>query len=532
MADDSDYIPNQTETETETDTDFETETENIMDLGVESVLELDSDMEENPRIRTRSLSIGSFGSIRSILKTKTPSLASLNLDSDTEEEDDDEIDTESTISKKINDFITEDDIEEIRMDVYALFDEYIETNILKMMSPKFYNDMVEYVSEIKMNDFLEGDICNEDDFEEVVEHIQKLLDLYLDISDIPKRSGNRNFREIQSKNISNDTLRNQIEKLKQIPQPAQRTPEWYEFRNGLLSASNLWKAFVTESQMNSLIYEKCKAIHHVNTENTYVNTESSLHWGVKYEPVSVIVYESMFQTKLSEFGCIRHEKYPFIGASPDGINCDESTKLYGRMVEIKNIVNREITGIPKLEYWVQTQIQMETCDLEECDFFETRFSEYKNESEYLQDKQHEYKGIILNFIKQGFGESGAPIYKYMPLEVGATEGRHREWVEEMKIENRKIGLVLYSTIYWYLDEFSCVFIERNHKWFESALPKIREIWEVIIRERDTGFEHRATKKRIELSANKITVSETENSDSYILQNMPNLKPVCLVKLGF
>ena len=51
------------------------------------------------------------------------------------------------------------------------------------------------------------------------------------------------------------------------------------------------------------------------------------------------------------------------------------------MLEIKNIVNREITGIPKNEYWIQTQIQMETCDLSFCDFVETRIKEFSNEEE-------------------------------------------------------------------------------------------------------------------------------------------------------
>ena len=45
------------------------------------------------------------------------------------------------------------------------------------------------------------------------------------------------------------------------------------------------------------------------------------------------------------------------------------------MLEIKNIVNREINGIPKKEYWIQMQLQMEVCDLGECDFLETRFKE-------------------------------------------------------------------------------------------------------------------------------------------------------------
>ena len=97
--------------------------------------------------------------------------------------------------------------------------------------------------------------------------------------------------------------------------------------------------------------------------------------GVKYEPVTILIYEDMYKTKVEEFGCIQHPEYNFIGASPDGINIDETNNKFGKMLEIKNIVNREITGIPKTEYWIQTQIQMETCDLNECDFLETRFSE-------------------------------------------------------------------------------------------------------------------------------------------------------------
>jgi flagellin-specific chaperone FliS len=89
-----------------------------------------------------------------------------------------------------------------------------------------------------------------------------------------------------------------------------------------------------------------------------------------------MIYEHMYQTKIDDFGCIQHPENDFIGASPDGINIDLSNKeRFGRMLEIKNIVNREITGIPKEEYWVQTQVQMETCNLDECDFVETRFKE-------------------------------------------------------------------------------------------------------------------------------------------------------------
>jgi hypothetical protein len=94
----------------------------------------------------------------------------------------------------------------------------------------------------------------------------------------------------------------------------------------------------------------------------------------------------------------RHPKYDYIAASPDGINVDSNNERYGRMVEIKNIYNREIDGIPTDNYWIQMQFQMEVCDLDECDFSETRMKEY-SEEEFYADTTSKYKGVI-NLIKK------------------------------------------------------------------------------------------------------------------------------------
>ena len=125
-----------------------------------------------------------------------------------------------------------------------------------------------------------------------------------------------------------------------------RTGEWYEFRRNLLTASNLWKAIDSESMRNSLILEKCKPINKKKTNS--VNINSPFHQGHKYEPLSILMYEYMYNTKIGEFGCIRHDTIPFLGASPDGINIDRKNKRYGRLLEIKNPVSdRLLNGIPK-----------------------------------------------------------------------------------------------------------------------------------------------------------------------------------------
>jgi hypothetical protein len=149
------------------------------------------------------------------------------------------------------------------------------------------------------------------------------------------------------------------------------------------------------------------------------------------------------------------------------------------MLEVKNIFNREITGVPKEEYWVQTQTQMETCGLPECDFVETRFKEHENSDAFHEDNEHDYKGVILHFMRRTAGmstqemiankaEINTPVYKYMPVDTPTDKDTIQLWKETMVNEN-KVDLVLFNTIYWYLDEFSCVLIQRNRQWFAAAV---------------------------------------------------------------
>ena len=316
-----------------------------------------------------------------------------------------------------------------------------------------------------------------------------------------------------------DAIRKMTEKIKTLqnkPQPDQRTPEWYSRRNNLITASAASKAFGTQASVNQLIYEKCKK-HTVGggTEDggggggggpMQGSVNSPLHWGQRYEPVTVMVYEYRNNTRLGEFGCIQHDNYPFIGASPDGINVDPTSRIYGRMVEIKNIVNREITGSPKEEYWIQTQIQMEVCDLDECDFVETRFKEYDSEAEYLAhtgntDANGNEKGIILWFqtapalTQQGYISPPIQLYEYAPIGVTTADEEYTEWEAAVFAKHQKIGNIWVRTIYWYLDEYSCVLVRRNRLWFSEAALVLQRVWSMIEEERLTGYEHRAPKRK-------------------------------------
>jgi putative phage-type endonuclease len=316
-----------------------------------------------------------------------------------------------------------------------------------------------------------------------------------------------------------DAITAKIRTLQEKPQPEQRTPEWYTRRNNLITASSASKAFGSQASVNQLVYEKCKNQPSSQSQGQNQNASGSppaplqgsvnspLHWGQRYEPLTVMVYEHRNTTKLGEFGCIQHDTYPFIGASPDGINIDATSPLYGRMVEIKNIVNREITGRPKEEYWIQTQIQMEVCDLDECDFVETRFKEYDSKEEYDADAtttqgytaDENEKGVILWFqtapalTQQGYVSPPIQLYEYAP--IGASPYEYDRWEAETFMKHQRLGSIWVRTIYWYLDQYSCVLVRRNRLWFEEAVPILQQVWDTIEKERETGYEHRAPMKR-------------------------------------
>jgi len=348
--------------------------------------------------------------------------------------------------------------------------------------------------------------------------LNEVLETY--IRELYNEITERFYEEIAPPRVSNveesedadvDAISAKIRTLQEKPQPEQRTPEWYERRNNLITASAASKAFGSQASINQLVYEKCKnqTSSHASSPPAPLqgSVNSPLHWGQRYEPLTVMVYEHRNHTKLGEFGCIQHDTHTFIGASPDGINIDATSPIYGRMVEIKNIVNREITGRPKEEYWIQTQIQMEVCDLDECDFVETRFKEYESKEEYDADgtttqgytANGNEKGVILWFqtapalTQQGHVSPPIQLYEYAP--IGATPYEFDKWEVEMFSKHERLGSIWVRTIYWYLDQFSCVLVRRNRLWFECAVPILQQVWETIENERRTGYEHRAPTKR-------------------------------------
>jgi len=412
------------------------------------------------------------------------------------------------------------DIEEL----YCIQFEYLFD--LNKNNKKIINNFIEIVYNISLYNSVEeqinfiSNITEKDDsnFDELnlMEEKLNIPQSIQIISNITEKDDS-NFDEL-------NLMEEKLEKLKNIPQPIQRTPDWYKFRHNLITASNAYKAFESEKVKNQLIYEKCKPVEIYCRETTesktddnndkqnHINTDSPLHWGQKYEPISVMYYNYTYKTTVSDFGCIQHPKYSFLGASPDGINIDKNSHLFGRMLEIKNIVNRPITGIPKKEYWVQMQLQMEVCDLDLCDFLETKFIEYSSYQEFIDDtenkdiniesnktnicisKDNKLKGIIIYFQNNN---NSSPVYIYKPLDL-TDKDEINIWEEEQLniYENTPYYYTFVKYIYWKLEIISCVLVSRDKKWFNEKISQLENIWRIIEKERITGYEHRAPTKRV------------------------------------
>lgn len=395
---------------------------------------------------------------------------------------------------------TEEYAVELLESALQLMDDYMEQYPHAISEPNFHEILLEDIKDIfyvQMEEYIDDLDIGDDLEDDMNELLEVAFNIFISTFH-PDKSQDIKDKLIEPEEFNDDELfkiEKKIQELREIPQPVQRTPEWYQFRWNLITASNAYKAFETQASMNQLIYEKCQPLKTVDEDEEVkmVNTNTAMHWGQKYEPLSVMIYEKKYGTKVEDFGCIQHPVYKFLGASPDGIVINKESDRYGRMLEIKNPVSREITGIPKKEYWTQMQLQMEVCDLDECDFLETKFSEYPDYNSYHNDTDIKiHKGIIIYFHTK----EGKPHYEYMPLDIHLTEDITK-W-EEMSIEKYQSvphNYIFLKFIYWKLDVLSCVKVLRKKDWFKNNIGQLEKIWKIVEQERITGYEHRAPVKK-------------------------------------
>lgn len=393
--------------------------------------------------------------------------------------------------------------------IITILYDYITLNPLYISNPHFYEYMNDDLFLYLLEYFPEDDEINK--FILFHKSLPSIDDTIFDFSYMilfefmyPVKKSLDDINYISDKDIT----RSRIDILVESQQINQRTTEWYKMRSNLLTASNIYKCFGSISEQNQLILEKCKEHNMdevVTTETRYVNIESSLQYGVRYEQLSVMIYEKRNQVEIGMFGCIIHDTYKFLGASPDGIIVTRESPKFGRLIEIKNPKSRIITDDIKWEYWCQVQLQLEVCDLDIAEFLETQFVEYSSETEYKLDGNFTHsvdgkeKGIILYFC-----DKNNPVYEYKPLDM--EEPEYDVWFETIQQKYEDMGIQYVGCLFWKLDVYQVMYIRRNRKWFQDNLHKMENIWDTICYERIHGFSHRRPTPRVP----KTVISNTQS----------------------
>jgi hypothetical protein len=304
------------------------------------------------------------------------------------------------------------------------------------------------------------------------------------------------FNNLKDKGISNISLdeiisrvhiirkyRQQLKTLQAIPQVKQRSPEWYEMRNGRLTAS------ATAAAVGKGKYETreqlLKKKAYPESEKWVTHTSGPLYHGTMLEAMTNRCYsQRMNDMLIHEFGMIKHPEMNCYGASPDGI-----TEL-GIMVEIKTPYRRKVDGTIPYEYMLQMQGQMAACGLLECDFVDCTLDVLTNENVYINsiaDDVNVDHGIILEYL-----EGTTPVFEYSPeyLRVQECIAWKNNYMKE-----HSATIKFTKATYWKLYKLIAIRVPFDNVLWESITPQIESFWNEVLLLREKPFVENVNNKK-------------------------------------
>ena len=322
--------------------------------------------------------------------------------------------------------------------------------------------------------------------------------------------GTQWIHEVQCDDKVNEILKSralQYDKLRAVVLPEQRSKEWFEMREGKITASDGGCVLGQNPYEQQYKFIIKKVIGAEFTSNVFC------YHGKKYEEIATMIYRYRMNVMVDEFGLMGHTKYSFLGASPDGI-CNRYkldgkhlSQFVGRMLEIKCPYVRKIKtsgeikdNICPLYYWIQVQLQLECCDLEECDFWQCKIEEYSSYNEFLQDTHEEdpfrsksfefEKGIVLQLLPHGIEINSSNYLNIVydkatfiyPPKIEMSPYDVSLWLSDT-ISNLKNTHKLYyldRVIYWRLEQSHNVTVMRDREWFKESLPVLQKMWNYVL----------------------------------------------------
>lgn len=347
--------------------------------------------------------------------------------------------------------------------------------------------------------------------------------------------------------------RGRVKTLRKKPQPVQRTPEWFALRNTRVTASEaasclpvsqeVCQAYIDTFKVEKFKFNPEKYISCYDTledyvikkclsffgENVFKDSVFTLH-GKKFEEIATRLYRRKLKTDVIEFGFLPHSRLGYIGASPDGITPD------GVMLEIKCPYSRKIQpGTLPIYYWVQIMIQLETCDLDQCDFLECEIINITKEEFDSQqiDPETQELGILLNDTREP--DNSETKYIYPPANLDTPQD-YLDWAESQTTECTTGSIV---PNYYFIKKWYILQVFRNKEWFELVKPIIKKTHALVSKLQNDPVMFEKYKQSVHLKKNKvflekyhntsclIDLSETNTDDLYD-EHMKNFNEPCLI----
>ena len=205
--------------------------------------------------------------------------------------------------------LSDSETDELHQICLHLIDEFMSDNPTCISEPDFmdnlFDEIIELVNvQLCVNsvfyffNFIEKNKIT-DEIDDVVNHS---LDHYFNYI-VPPRSFESSFIHTKMDNLSIEKIKDILDHLTYVDknQPQQGTGEWHKVRSNMITASNAYKIFESECQQNQIICDKCIYKGDESNDITTGEKSPSLEWGVKYEPVSVQLYEKEYNTKIGQF---------------------------------------------------------------------------------------------------------------------------------------------------------------------------------------------------------------------------------------
>ena len=150
-------------------------------------------------------------------------------------------------------------------------------------------------------------------------------------------------------------------------------------------------------------------------------------------------------------------------------------------------------------YWIQVQIQLEVCDLDECCFQQCILKEYETKEEFFDDKSVKYKGIVVDRYNPELKKKD---YFY-PDKIIMDYDEMYNWAQTIECGN---------ITYWKLEDMMYTDVPRDLTWFSETLPKIEDFWKDVLYYRRHGLSEILPEKRKKKPAMEFLDDSDDSND--------------------